>query len=39
VSVMYGDPTRARTMLGFTPRVPIEKALQSAWDYAMAVEQ
>ena len=36
VSVIYGDLTRARTMLGFTPRVPIEKALQSAWDYAMA---
>ncbi len=36
VSVIYGDFSRARALLGFVPRVPIDKALRSAWDYAMA---
>jgi GDP-4-dehydro-6-deoxy-D-mannose reductase len=36
VPVIYGDLTRARTMFGFTPRTSIAKALQSAWDHAMA---
>lgn len=36
VSVIYGDSTRARMVFGFTPRFPIDKALRSAWDFAMS---
>jgi len=36
VKTMYGDSSKARKLFGFKPRVSLEEALRSAWDFAFS---